>query len=122
MSYHASYNDENEVVKLQIIGLDKKEDHYKALKEVCQLCKDNNCSNLLVDLRKMDEKTRDGFGCFNFGMAVVNKLRRIKIAHVYPSNLKSRGDVRFISTVEQNRGVITNEFNTIEEALKWFKE
>jgi len=37
-------------------------------------------------------------------------------------DLRSRGDVRFTSTVEINRGRSAREFDSIEEARRWLLE
>jgi len=61
-------------------------------------------------------------GCFIFGESVAYTLPTVLIAHVLPTDAKSREDVRFTSTVEANRGRSTGEFETIKEARKWLLE
>jgi hypothetical protein len=121
MSYDISYDEKEGIVNIHFYGIDTKDDHYSALNEACQLCLENNCKKLLVDLREVDIKPtmRTAFGCFQFGESVSKKMLGFKIAHVLPEIESEVSDIMFISNVEFNRGVNSKEFNNLEDAKKW---
>ena len=122
MPYNVSYDKKHGVVRIQVFGMDKTEDHYSAFDEGLQLCKKNHCSKLLVDLRKLDINIRGSFGCFLFAKSVVEKSPGIKIAHLLPSDVSTRDDIQFISAVESKQGGCSREFEKMEEALNWLLE
>jgi hypothetical protein len=122
MPYTVSYDEKSGVVRIQVFGVDKVDDHYSARDEAFELCKKNKCAKLLVDLSKLDIKSRGTFGCFLFGKSVVKKSPGIKIAHVLPSDVSTRNDIKFIQTAESTQGGCCREFDTINEALHWLIE
>jgi hypothetical protein len=61
-------------------------------------------------------------GCFSFGEKVADSMRHLRLAHVLPGDDKSKADVRFTSTVEANRGILSREFDTVEKAQQWLLE
>lgn len=123
MPYTISYDRHNELVHLNFTGEDTKEEHFHALNDACQLCSENNCRKLLIDLSelKRENPARNFIGCLEFGISVAKNLAGFKIAHVLPKVFAELKDVEFISTVENNRGVYTKEFVNFEDALNWLK-
>ena len=119
MPYEISFDKNNRIVKLQIFGDDKKEDHHSARIEAFHLCKKHRCPRLLVDLRKLDSKSRNTLGCFEFGESVVQTFSGIKIAHVLPVDILNKNDIQFISNIEYNRGINCQEFDSIKKAINW---
>jgi|WetSurSiteA1Bulk_404760.scaffolds.fasta_scaffold51601_1 hypothetical protein len=119
MPYAVSFDDKDGIVYVTISGPAVKDDHYAARDKAFQLCQDNACSRLLVDLRDLDAKAYSIMGCFTFGEALAKSPLHLLIAHVLPVDAKSAAHVIFTSTIEANRGKSTGEFKTIEEAIQW---
>jgi hypothetical protein len=119
MPYSVSFDDKDGIVYVTISGPAVKDDHYAARDEAFQLCQDNTCSRLLVDLRDLDARAVSVMGCFTFGEALAKSSLHLRIAHVLPTDTKSAAHVIFTSTVEANRGKSTGEFKTIEKARQW---
>jgi hypothetical protein len=117
MAYTVSL--EEGLVLVSVASPCTKDDHYAALDQALALCEQHKCSRLLVDLRNLSAETFSTFGCFTFGRNVAERTRYLKIAHVLPSERRSKENVIFTSTVEANRGKTTGEFATIEEAKVW---
>jgi hypothetical protein len=120
MAYTVSYKEE-EFVLVSVMSPCTKDDHYNALDQALKLCEQKECSRLLVDLHDLNTETFSTAGCFTFGkkMAERTKYNYLKIAHILPSEQRSKEDVIFTSTVEANRGKTTREFETMEEAKEW---
>ncbi|MBN2013301.1 hypothetical protein JW960_28480 [candidate division KSB1 bacterium] len=84
-----------------------------------KFCQEQNISRLLVDLRDLNTKNIATSGCYSFGASLALTCPLLRIAHILPKDRKSNDDVRFTSTVETNRGIMTGEFSTVEEARDW---
>jgi hypothetical protein len=123
MPYEISYDQQDNMVKIHFSCDDAKQEHYLALEEACELCSKHHCKKLLIDLRELKKEitSRKEIGCFDFGESVAMKMFGFKIAHVLPKVASEMRDIEFISTVESNRGVNSQEFFTVEDALKWLK-
>jgi len=119
MSYTTSFNKEDEIIEIRISGSATREEHYAALGDAIQLCQENGCAKLLIDLREMLSTRFTTTRCFTFGRSVADKPPFVRIAHVMPADAKSREDVRFVSTIEANRGIASREFETIDDAKTW---
>ncbi|MBN1305197.1 MAG: hypothetical protein JXA13_12245 [Anaerolineales bacterium] len=119
MPYTVSFDEKDNVIGVRVSGDATREQHYAALNEALQLCQQNRCGRLIVDLRALDTTHFSITGCFTFGESLSEKPALLKIAHVMPTDKKAREDVRFVSTVEANRGVLTSEFETVEDAREW---
>ena len=121
MPYPVFYNDAEKIVEATISG-SSLEDSVNAREAAARLCAEQKCSALLVDLRERMVPENITLQCFSFGVAVAHDLAGIYIAHVLPTDLKSREDVEFAATVAANRGAITKEFIDINEARKWLRQ
>lgn len=117
--YMVSFDEDTGIIIVRVIGNATHEDHCAARDEAIQLCLSNKCSNLLVDLRELSTERSSTMTCFAFGESLAEKSQHFRIAHVLPRDVKSVEDVKFTSTVEANRGIITEEFENIEEARRW---
>jgi hypothetical protein len=56
---------------------------------------------------------------FRFAEEIPKEAQGLRIAHVLPAHDLSSKDIRFLSTVQVNRGVSSQEFTSIEEAENW---
>ena len=113
------FNQTDGFVIVSISEKDSYEDRCAARDQAMQMCHEKNCSKLLVDLRKLKDERTSIIQSFDFGLSIAQKNSNLRVAHVMPTNAKSREDVKFASTVATNRGVPTEEFDTFEEARKW---
>ena len=118
MPYTVSFDKEG-FVFVAVSSPCTKDDHYAAMDQALTLCEQHKCSVMLIDLRKLNTEAFSTTGCFRFGQTLVKRTKQLKIAHILPTDAMSRGDVRFTSTVEANRGETTGEFKTVEEAKEW---
>jgi hypothetical protein len=114
-----SFDEEKGIIMIRVIGSATHEDHCAVRNEAVRLCKSSRCSKLLVDLRELTTERSSTMDCFSFGESVASVPQHFRVAHVLPRDAKSAGDVRFTSIVEANRGKITREFGSIEEAEQW---
>ncbi|MBN2381445.1 hypothetical protein JXQ70_01050 [bacterium] len=121
MPYLVSIDEKNEIILVRVWGRAPKEDHFIARDEAATLLKGKKYTKLLVDLSDLlSSGIVTTLGCFDFGTNLLTKLPpHIKIAHVLPHDPDSARDVKFLSAVAANRGGITAEFNTLEEAQNW---
>ena len=119
MSYTIDYDKKMNIVVLKHHGIAVPEDHYNAKNEVQRMCREKNCSRLLVDLRDLTGEKVTIIGCYEFGENLAEKLRNIKIANVLPEESAFTEEVSFISTVAVNRGVTIEVFKDADLALKW---
>ena len=117
--YTASFDEEAKIVRVRVIGSVTHEDHCAARDNAVKLCESNRCSKLLVDLRELSTERSSKMDCFSFGEMLARTPQQLHIAHVLPTDSKSAEDVRFTSKVMHNRGKITAEFYSIEEAEQW---
>lgn len=119
MPYNVSYDNNDKIVIVRISNIATIDDHFAARDKAFHLCKENKSSLILVDLRDMTFNDMTTLDCFTFGESFAKPFIGLRIAHIMPKDAKSRSDVRFASTVESNRGNLTGEFETFEEAKKW---
>ncbi len=122
MPYKVSYDEENRIVLVRVFGKATHEEHLSAQREAFRLCRENNCSRMLVDLLKLNTEKSSTPGCFDFGESLARGdiSPATRIAHVLPKDdSKSIEDVRFTATVAANRGRITGLFDSIEQAKQW---
>lgn len=105
-----------------MVGSVTHEEHCAAREEAVRLCKSNECSKLLVDLRELCTDRSSTLSCFLFGESLAKEPQYLCIAHVLPKDPTSAKDIKFTSTVEANRGKSTREFESIAEAERWLLE
>ena len=111
------FDAEHEFVDVRVSVESTREDRSTLRDIALQLCKEKNCSRLLVDLRKMNPSTvSTTMQSCRFGEELAKKSRGIYIAHVLGNDNKTNDKAYFASTVATNRGASTMEFNSIEEA------
>ena len=122
MSYSVFFDGKSGIVNVCISEAPTKEDHYAAHQEAMHLCRENNVSNILVDLSDLNADSYSIAGCHEFGISIAQASLDMKIAHVLPADPKSSELVSFTSVVEFNRGVMAGEFKAIEEARRWLLE
>lgn len=118
MPYSVSFQEEGFVLAT-VASPCSEADHYAAMEGALALCARHDCSRLLVDLHDLNTESLTTIGCFRFGSGLAERAKHIRIAHVLPSEARSKDDVSFTSTVEANRGITTAEFETYEEAKDW---
>ena len=119
MPYSVSLNKDDGFINVRVSSNATHEEHCAAYDEALRLCQENMCSKILVDLRELDTCQSSKVECFLFGEWVAGSSKCLRIAHVMPTNKKSKEDVEFTATVEENRGVITGIFGTVDKAKKW---
>ena len=125
MPYKISVDERLEIIEVHVWGLTSKDEHYEAQIKAMQLSEEKGWDKLLINLHDLEtEGITTTMGCFNFGEDLSRRAtsNQIQIAHVLPKDSKASSDVKFISTVAINRGVVSGEFKTIDEAKKWLLE
>jgi len=120
--FKVSFDENDGVAKVVMSGKATHEEHLAARDEASRICKEKNCSKLMVDLSNLDTEYSSTMDCFSFGTSFADKLPYVQIAYVLPKENKSASDVWFTTTVQKNRGVNCKEFKNIEEAGKWLLE
>jgi hypothetical protein len=119
MPYKVSFDETDRIIKVQVFGLAAHADHCAARDEAWKFCRENECPRILVDLRKLNTERSSTVDCFSFGQSLAQSSPGVRFALVMPKQAKSKQDVKFTTTVEANRGVQVQTFDTIEEARKW---
>ncbi|UCE59245.1 MAG: hypothetical protein JSU63_17595 [Phycisphaerales bacterium] len=119
MPYNVDFDETDRIVIVQVSGAASRDDHHRARDEAWRLCRENGCSKALIDLRELNTSRASTLSCFTFGESVSQTAPNVRLAHVLPTDVKSKNDVKFTSTVEANRGLATGEFDSIEEAKRW---
>jgi hypothetical protein len=120
MAYVVSFDEERGIVHVTFSGSAVKDDHLAAFEEAFRQCQEHACSKLLVDLSGLCTSNISTMDSFDIGKAVaINPTFNLRIAHVLPTHAKARENVHFASTVEANRGRMTGNFDTIEQARNW---
>jgi hypothetical protein len=121
MSFTVSFDPADKIVTVQMSGKASHKDHIAARREALRLCRENDSLKLLVDLRELDTENSSVMDCFAFGESFPLLSPKACIAHILPKDEKSKKDVRFTSNVSANRGLLTAEFESIDQARKWLK-
>lgn len=119
MSFYTSYDSDQGIVTVRFGDRTTRRDHYSARDEALRLCREHDCSLILVDLRNLDTHHYTVAGLFRFGESAAGVLRGLWIAHVLPSDIHSREDVVFTTSVASNRGALMAQFDNVEEATQW---
>lgn len=124
MPYEVSYNEKNKIVLMQAFGMVTHDEHCAARRQAAQLCRENKCTRIVADLRKLDTEKSSTQDCFDFGKSIVkeNVPLSTRMAVVLPIDLDSIKDVQFSATVAANRGRPIVQFKTMKEAKKWLLE
>lgn len=120
MSYMIKYDKKNYLVKLKIFGMNIKDEHLFVQNETFKICKKHECSHLLIDLRYLNNKSRNIQEYFNIGNIIAKRYIGIKIANVLAANSKNKENTEFISKIECNDGHNCQDFTSIKEAINWF--
>ncbi len=119
MPYELFYDSDNGIVSIRIRGLLSRREHVEVRDGGFRLCYENRCWRILLDLREIDLGGFSTVEFYDFGQSVAAALPGVRVAHVMPRDNEAKKDVRFISTVEANRGVSTAEFESVERAREW---
>jgi hypothetical protein len=119
MPYSVTLDEKEGIVRVALSGQLTHADHCSVLDEVLRIHQAAGASRILVDMRELDTVRSSAMDCFSFGESLAKKMPSVRIAHVVPVDTKSRRDVRFTSTVEANRGVVSAQFETLDEAEGW---
>jgi hypothetical protein len=119
MSFTVSFDPDARIVMVKISGTVSPQDHHAARSEALRACRENNSRKLLVDLRELNTGPSSVMDCFAFGESFPLLSPMACIAHVLPTDEKSKKDVRFTSNVSANRGLLTGDFETIDQARSW---
>jgi hypothetical protein len=114
------FDAEYEFVEVRVSVEATREDRCNLRDSALRLCKEKNCSRLLVDLRQMNPSSASStMQSYGFGEDLAKKSIGIHIAHVLGTDNKTNDNTYFMSTVATNRGALTMEFNSIENAKEW---
>lgn len=119
MPYKVWFNEQDGIVQATFSGSAVKEDHYAAFEAASRLCEQHACSKLLVDFGEVSGTTLSLLDYFTLAEAVTRSPLKLCIAHILPQHDETREKVTFGSNVEANRGQVTGEFETREQARKW---
>jgi hypothetical protein len=119
MPSNVSYETGDGIVVVRISGDVGEEEHLAAREKAIRLCRENHCAKLLVDLRDLNTTRISITDSYSFGETVAKAISPLRLAHVLPQDAKAVMDVKFISTVEANRGVNADVFVSVEDARKW---
>ncbi len=92
-------------------------DRRQNIQRMVEFCETHGVRNLIVDGRDQVSETGT-MDSFNFGRDVSVEMRGLRIAVVYRFNDDS---LPFISTVAHNRGALTKDFHSIDEARTWLE-
>lgn len=122
MPYIVSFDLSDRIATVKVSGMLSHDDHLKVRNEALLLCQEKHCSNILVDLSELITTSSSVINCFNFGETFARTSSNIRVAHILPKDAKAKEDVRFVSNVGANRGLIIKDFETINEARKWLIE
>jgi hypothetical protein len=117
--WKVTFDEEAGSVVVRVAGKAAHADHEAAREEAVRLCREKKCPRLLVDLRDLTTTRSSTLDCYSFGESLAKTQPSLRIAHVLPTDARSANDVRFTSNVAANRGKLTGEFNSIEEARQW---
>jgi hypothetical protein len=122
MPVQVTFDTNDKIVIVKISDKASMDEHHAALEKSLQLCYKKKIKRLLVDLKDVDTKgIVTTASAFKFGkiLATDNRLKGVFLAHVLPILPNSSEDIDFISTVASNRGVITKNFTSLEDAKSW---
>ncbi len=119
MSFDISFDPNNQIVTVQVSGAVAHSEHCEAREKALQLCRENNSSKLLVDLRNLLTERSSAMDCFSFGESFPLISPKARLALVLPTDIRARGDVMFTANVSSNRGLKTEEFETVAQAQSW---
>jgi hypothetical protein len=119
MSIAISFDPDARIVMVKVSGRVSPQDHNAARSEALRLCRENNTQKLLVDLCELNTEESTVMDCFAFGESFPLLSPLACIAHVLPTDEKSKKDVRFTSNVSANRGLLIGDFETVDQARNW---
>ena len=119
MWYHIDYLQEEEILKVKVIGDFNKESLDTITEEMVKEQAKHNCTKILLDHRE----ARISLSTFEIyerpKVALSMGLNRTsKIAIAYSEN---RRDYHFLKDVACNRGIVTKIFTQINTAIDWLK-
>lgn len=110
------------VVRLRVFGATHLPELDAASSEALAMCRNNRCRKMLVDLKEMEtSRFVSTIDWYEFGKRFARQGSRIKlrVAFVAPVEAAALRDVRFISSVIANRGIINRELPHRKMALAW---
>jgi hypothetical protein len=119
MPHSISLDEEKNIIQVTVSGEVDHDEHCIVREDVIEAVHKSKPVGVIVDLRELIVAQDKMIDCYAFGESIAKKLRGFRIAHVAPSDMRTRQFVKFTSIVESNRGVITAEFETIGEAQEW---
>jgi hypothetical protein len=121
MSFTVSFDPDTEIVMVKVSGRVSPQVHHAARSEALRVSRENNSLKFLVDLSELNTEDSSVMDCFAFGESFPLLSPMACIAHVLPTDEKSKKDVRFTSDVSANRGLLTGDFETVDQAKSWLK-
>jgi hypothetical protein len=121
MPYEVSFDAEEGIVMVRVFGAATHEEHRSAQKEAFRLCDENRSLKILADFRDLDTSKSTTANCYDSGefLAEAHKNPLTRIANILPGDNHAMLDVQFVATVAGNRGRISEQFVTVEEAKQW---
>ena len=119
MSFNISFDPDAKIVMAKISGRVSPQDQNTARREALRVCRENNSLKILLDLRELNTQDITVMDCFAFGESFPLLSPKACIAHVLPIDEKSKKDVKFTSNVSANRGLLTGDFETVDQARSW---
>ncbi len=125
MSFELKIDEARALLRVRIHGILTFDEMCASRLEAANILQERNLKKLLVDLREL--KSRERFKtlqCYEFGASYreAGIPSSTRIAHLLPRNPANVDNVKFITTVAFNRGVVAREFDDLEAAYKWLLE
>jgi len=120
-AHSVSFDDALGIVVARVYGKALHSDHMAAREESKCMCKDRECSKLLVDLRDLSTERSSTLDLFSFGRTMAKDLSGLRIAFVVPKDYKSKDDLRFTLNMGENPNYIIAEFASYDVAIDWLK-
>ena len=111
--------DANAIVSVRVFGLAAHDDQFSARDEAFRVCKERHCSRLLVDLSELNAAQTNFMDCYDFGKSLAQAPFGLRLAHINPTDIKSREHVMFTALVAANLGMNGKDFEKKDEARTW---
>lgn len=121
MAYDIHIHEEN-IAVIRFKGKSDAMENERAREEIMQICRDTGIRLVLSDWKEGEVASSvSTMNLHQFGCTWDTSLICC-IAIVLPFDVRSRRDINFSKTVAYNRGVVSNVFEKMENALCWLNE
>lgn len=110
---------EEDIVFVRFEGQSDVVENERARREVMRICRDTDIKSVLSDWREAEiHPNVSTMDLHQFGRTWDTSLI-CRIATVLPTDARNRDNITFSETVANNRGLISNTFDDLEEAIRW---